>query len=155
MPKTSRKEGSLLKVEWLPSKTRIPGLGRRFCMKQYIIVILSYLVFKLLRANWWIQKQSVDHLRRATSAIPCESYNILPNIETKGQDPCNVNHCLRKIGGIVGSSRSLMFFETSALKNFATFTGKQLELESLFNKVAGLNPCNFIKKRLQYRCLPV
>ena len=28
-------------------------------------------------------------------------------------------------------------------------------LESLFNKVAGLKACNFIKKRLQHRCFPV
>ena len=28
-------------------------------------------------------------------------------------------------------------------------------LESLFNKVAGLQCCNFIKKRLQHRCFPV
>ena len=28
-------------------------------------------------------------------------------------------------------------------------------LESLFNKVAGLNSCNFIKKWLQHRCFPV
>ena len=29
-----------------------------------------------------------------------------------------------------------------------------LELESLFNKVAGLKACNFIKKRVQHRCFP-
>ena len=28
-------------------------------------------------------------------------------------------------------------------------------LESLFNKAAGLQVCNFIKKRLQQRCFPV
>ena len=28
-------------------------------------------------------------------------------------------------------------------------------LESLFNKVAGLQTCNFIKERLQRRCFPV
>ena len=28
-------------------------------------------------------------------------------------------------------------------------------LESVFNKVAGLQACNFIKKRLQHRCFPV
>ena len=28
-------------------------------------------------------------------------------------------------------------------------------LEYLFNKVAGLKPRNFIKKRLQHRCFPV
>ena len=39
------------------------------------------------------------------------------------------------------------------LKNFLKFHRKTPVLESLFNKVAGL--CNFIKKRLQYRCFPV
>ena len=28
-------------------------------------------------------------------------------------------------------------------------------LESLFNKVAGLNFCNFLQKRLQHMCFPV
>ena len=28
-------------------------------------------------------------------------------------------------------------------------------LESLFNKIADLKACNFIKKRLQYGCFPV
>ena len=28
-------------------------------------------------------------------------------------------------------------------------------LESPFNKIAGLQACNFIKNRLQYRCFPV
>ena len=28
-------------------------------------------------------------------------------------------------------------------------------LESLFNKVAGLQACNFIKKRLQHKCFPM
>ena len=28
-------------------------------------------------------------------------------------------------------------------------------LESVFNKVAGLQACNFIKKRLQHGCFPV
>ena len=43
------------------------------------------------------------------------------------------------------------------LKKFAIFTGKQKTpvLESLFNKVAGPKACNFIKKRLQYKCFPV
>ena len=41
------------------------------------------------------------------------------------------------------------------LKNFANSTGKKPILESLFNKVAGLQACIFIKKRLQHRCFPV
>ena len=28
-------------------------------------------------------------------------------------------------------------------------------LEPLFNKVAGLKACNFVKKRLQHRCFPL
>ena len=41
------------------------------------------------------------------------------------------------------SSRLPMFFKVGVLKNF--------ELELLSNKVTGLKPYNFIKKRLQYR----
>ena len=44
--------------------------------------------------------------------------------------------------------RSQMFFRTGALKNLAM-------LEFLFNKVAGLQACNFIKKRFQHRCFSV
>ena len=32
---------------------------------------------------------------------------------------------------------------------------RTLVLESIFNKVAGLQACNFIKKRLQHSCFPV
>ena len=46
------------------------------------------------------------------------------------------------------SSRSQMFFGTGAPKNFAM-------LEFLYNEVAGLQVCNFIKKRLQHRCFSV
>ena len=49
---------------------------------------------------------------------------------------------------IYRSSRSQMFFGTGALKNFAM-------LEFLSNEVAGLQACNFIKKRLQHRCFSV
>ena len=38
------------------------------------------------------------------------------------------------------------------LKNFAMFTAKHLCWSLLFNKNAGLQACNFIKKRLQHRC---
>ena len=48
-----------------------------------------------------------------------------------------------------------MFYKKAALETFAIFTGKYLALESLFNKVAGLKACDFVKKRLQYRCYPV
>ena len=38
------------------------------------------------------------------------------------------------------------------LKNFLKFTGKHRCQSLFFNKVAG---CNFIKKRLNFRCFPV
>ena len=41
------------------------------------------------------------------------------------------------------------------LKYFAKFPRKTPVLESLFNKIAGLEACNFIKKTLQRRCFPV
>ena len=49
---------------------------------------------------------------------------------------------------IYRSSRSQMFFGAGAFKNFAM-------LDFLFNKVAGFQACNFIKKRLQHRCFSV
>ena len=41
------------------------------------------------------------------------------------------------------------------LKNFAIFTGKTPVLESLFNKAAGLQGFNFIKKKFRQGCFPV
>ena len=49
---------------------------------------------------------------------------------------------------IYRSSHSRNFFGTSALKNIAM-------LEFIFNKVAGFQARNFIKKRLQHRCFSV
>ena len=47
-----------------------------------------------------------------------------------------------------------MFHKKAALKKFTIFTGKHL-CRSLFDKVAGLQLCNFIKKRLQHRWFSV
>ena len=41
--------------------------------------------------------------------------------------------------------------EKGVLKNLADFTGKDLRC-ILFNEIADLNPCNFIKQSLQQRC---
>ena len=41
------------------------------------------------------------------------------------------------------------------LKEFRNNHRKTPVLESLFNKVAGLKACNYIKERLQHRCFPV
>ena len=52
------------------------------------------------------------------------------------------------------SSLSQMFFKTGSLKDWQ-YPQKTPVLESLFEKVAGLKACNFIKKRPQHRCFPV
>ena len=43
---------------------------------------------------------------------------------------------------------------TGIVYKFAMFTGK-LVLDSLFNKNAGVQISNFMKKLLQHRCFPV
>ena len=49
----------------------------------------------------------------------------------------------------------VVFYKKADLKNFAIGHRKTPALESLFNKVADLQACNVIKKRLQYWCFPV
>ena len=48
-----------------------------------------------------------------------------------------------------------VLYKKTVLKNFAIFTGKTPVLESLFAKVAELQTCKFIEKRLRPRCFPV
>ena len=52
------------------------------------------------------------------------------------------------------SSRFQLFFKIGILKNFAIFTGRHF-CWSLFNKVAGLQGCNIMIRRLQHRCFPL
>ena len=52
------------------------------------------------------------------------------------------------------SSRLQMFFKIGVLKNFCNIHMKAPVLDAPFNKVAGLELCNFIKKILQHRCFP-
>ena len=53
------------------------------------------------------------------------------------------------------SSRPEVFFKKGLRRNFAKFTGKRLCLSFFFNKVAGLRPATFLKKRLCHRSCPV
>ena len=48
-----------------------------------------------------------------------------------------------------------VFYKKAALKNLVIFTGKYLSWSLFFNKNAGLQSCNFLKKRLQHRCFPM
>ena len=49
----------------------------------------------------------------------------------------------------------LELFKKRCCKKFFKFHRKTILLKSLFNRVAGLQVCSFIKKRLQHRCFPV
>ena len=53
------------------------------------------------------------------------------------------------------SSHPQMFFKMDILKYFRNIHRKTTVLDSLFNKIAGLQACNFSKKSLQHRCFPV
>ena len=53
------------------------------------------------------------------------------------------------------SSRFQKSFKIDVLKKFCNIHRKKSVLESLFNKVACHQACNFIKKRLKHRCFPV
>ena len=48
-----------------------------------------------------------------------------------------------------------IFFKIGVFKIFSNIPRNTSVLELLFNKVAGLEDCNFIKKRLQHSCLLV
>ena len=47
-----------------------------------------------------------------------------------------------------------VFYKKAVFKNLAIFIGKQLCWRLLFNKNAGLQACNFIKKKLQHMYFP-
>ena len=47
------------------------------------------------------------------------------------------------------SSHRRCSFKKAVISNFELFTGKKLVLQSIFNKVAGLKACNFVKKETQ------
>ena len=48
-----------------------------------------------------------------------------------------------------------MFFIIVVLKNFPIFTGEHLCCSLFFNKVAGSQVCNFMKRRFKHSCFPV
>ena len=52
------------------------------------------------------------------------------------------------------SNRPEVFYKKGALKNVAKFTEKHLCQSLFFNKVAGLRPAAFLKKKLWHRCFP-
>ena len=65
-----------------------------------------------------------------------------------------ISQCIlpfRNYSTIFRSSHRRCFIKKAVLKHFVIFTGKHLCRGLFFNKVAGHQACNFIKKRLQHR----
>ena len=62
---------------------------------------------------------------------------------------------LRNPATIFRSNHPRCSIKKAFLKHFVIFTGKHLFWGLFFNKVAGHQSCNFIKKRLQHRCFLV
>ena len=62
---------------------------------------------------------------------------------------------LRNFSTIFRSDHRRCSIHKALVKNAVIFTEKQLWWSLFFNKVADLQACNFIKKRLQRKCFPV
>ena len=64
---------------------------------------------------------------------------------------CYFSSWIRNSSTIFRSSHQRCSIKKAFLKDFVIFTGKHLFKGLFFNKVAGHQACNFIKKRLQHR----
>ena len=92
------------------------------------------------------------------------TYVLLPIIQRECDTFCcghtdNFNHDLcgiyQRQFKFTEAVKREVFYTKVALRNFAMFTGKHLCWSLFFNKVAGPQLCNFIKKRFQHRCFTV
>ena len=88
------------------------------------------------------------NLKKAERNVPevGKSFRQLVNVQ------CNPHES--SISSIIRSSHLLMFYEIS-VKYFAKFTGKHQSGNLFFNKVPGVQACNFIERILQHRCFSV
>ena len=83
----------------------------------------------------------------------CSEINVLSSVHV-----CSL--CFEKYNHLAQFSQFLEaattdILQNSCLQKFCSFHKKTPVFESLLNKFAGPQPCNFIKKRLQCRCFPV
>ena len=62
---------------------------------------------------------------------------------------------VRNSSSIIRSRYWRCSIQKSVFKNFVILTGNRLRWSLILNKVADLQACNFIKKRLQHRCFTV
>ena len=79
-----------------------------------------------------------------------------PLIKCKGKymKCCNKNYMIKKTFPPIHLNNASNLLSIACCLKFRKFTGKHLYWSLFFNKVTRLQACNFIKKRLQYRCFP-
>ena len=114
-------------------------LHKKLCL-QFIsgLQLSTELNFNL---RYFMSSITTERLYKSFSFINSSSKNI-SQVESE---------ILRNSSTIFRSSHRRRSIKKAILKHFVIFTGKHLCWGLFFNKVAGHQACNFIKKRLQHR----
>ena len=128
---------------------RAPSVGRCFCFHFFIYTYLLILIYTYLSVIYLYLCYMLS-LYYYINLIKLIKYG---NIETttkfsrlKSISSIEDNYLEAATGGVL---------QKKLLLKIRNFLKKTTVLESLFNKVAGLQPCRFTEKRLQHRCFPV
>ena len=99
--------------------------------------------------------------------IAVENQDALKNLGYWSEMECSLNlnlnfahfvpmlPCISMVSSIFRSRQRRYSVKKGVLKNFANFTEKHLCHSLFFNKFAGFQAWNFIKKWLQHKCFPV
>ena len=99
---------------------------------------------------------SRDNTCNTLSVPTISDYDDLEqNTDCRITPETNLNVSALVLSEAYKSSHQRCSVTKGVLTNFAKFTGKHLCQSLFFDKLARLNPCNFILKRLWYSCFTV
>ena len=118
------------------------------CDKPYLILLSSWQIN--LKQNLEITAYLFVVLRIHSTKIPLK-YLVSPSTNTFLGGA--INDIIRSAHGQKQPPK--VFHRKWHSSIFCNISSKTAVLESLFNKAAGLQACNFVKKRLQHRCFHV
>ena len=104
-----------------------------FC--QFLLVPEN--VLKMFQRHLWIFNHNYSSIKNLKYTVSIVNRGFYMNSLFIQKQPMEVVH------------------KKAVFKYFAIFTVKQLRCSLFLNKVAGLQACNFIQKRLQHKCFPV
>ena len=116
-------------------------------------------------ADVFIDRAFIKNFQNIFSASLNCLYNLIYVISSQPQIYCTPSHTFFSqffffVAPLPLSYRHGKFCTSSSVRSSETASRcsvkfRKFQLESLFNKVAGLKVCGFIKKRLQHRCFPM